>query len=130
VTDLSTMGGDDQLFAASKVAPTATERVVAEIIDLHRGRGNPISIATLSKATGKNERDIKGIVEELVVTHRLRIGAARGEPVGYFVIMDAADLQAATGPYRAQIIHMWRRLRALLAKHELAELHGQLRIEE
>ena len=117
-------------FADSKVDPTAIERVVAEIIWTHRGRQNPISIATLSRSTGKCEREIKGVVEQLVVTHRMRIGAKREEPSGYFTIVDAEDLAAAVGPYRAQIFAMWRRLRVLLSKHELAEMLGQLRIEE
>ena len=113
-------------FADSKVDPTAIERVVAEIIWSHQGRKNPISIATLCASVGKKERDIKGIVEQLVVAHRARIGARREDPAGYFVIDDAEDLAAAVGPYRAQIFAMWRRLRVLLSKHELAELHGQL----
>jgi hypothetical protein len=120
-------------FADSKIAPSGIERVVAEIIWRHRGRANAISIAMLTAATGKDERAIKGIVEELVTTHRARIGGYRGGEgarVGYAVIVDAEDLAATVGPYRRQILSMWRRLRVLLSKHELAELHGQLRIEE
>lgn len=117
-------------FADSKIPPTAIERVIAEIIWPHQGRQNPIAIATLSKIAGKSERDIKGIVEQLVVTHRMRIGGRREEPAGYFVIVDAEDLAVAIGAYQKQIFAMWRRLRVLLSKRELAELHGQLVIEE
>jgi hypothetical protein len=104
--------------------------VIAEMIWAHQGRAHPISIACLAKSTGKSERDVKGVVEQLVVTHRMRIGGRREEPVGYFVIVDAEDLAAAVGAYRKQIFAMWRRLRVLLSRHELAELHGQLVIEE
>ena len=120
-------------FAKSKITPTGIERVVAEMIWRHQGRRNAISIDMLSRATGKDERAIKGIVEQLVTTHRARIGGYRGgsgERVGYAVIVDAEDLAAAVGPYRSQILSMWRRLRVLLSARELAELHGQLRIEE
>ena len=129
MADLFGEGGEGP-FAASKVTPTAMERIVAEIIWTHQGRKNPVSRAMLSKATGKTERDIKGVVEQLVVTHRARIGARREEPAGYFVIMDAEDLAAAVAAYRSQIFAMWRRLRVLLSKHELAELYGQLAMEK
>lgn len=121
---------EDGPFAASKVEPTELERVVAEMIWSHKGRANPISRERISKATGHGERDIKAIVAELVLTHRMKIGASRSEPVGYFVVMDAEDLEAAIGPFRDQIIAMWRRLRVLCEPRALRELHGQLVIEE
>lgn len=117
-------------FAASRIEPTAAERLVGGMVWGHRGRSNPISIAMLSRATGRNDREIKGIVEQLVVTHRMMIGASRGELNGYFVVVDAEDLEAAVRPYRDQILAMWRRLRVLMEPHGLRELHGQLVIEE
>ena len=117
-------------FAESKIAPEQTERLIAAMIWTHKGRENPISIALLAKSTGRSEREIKGIVEQLVVTHRMRIGALRGKTAGYFIVMDAADLEAAVGPYRSQIFSMWRRLRVLLGAHQLRELYGQLAIDE
>jgi len=117
-------------FAKSLVTPEGIERVVAEIIWAHQGRGNPISIAMLSKCTGKSDREIKGIVEQLVVTHKMPIGGKRSEPVGYFVIQDAEDLETAVRPYREQIFAMWRRLRVLLEPRALRELYGQLAIGE
>ena len=123
---------EDGPFANSRITPTEIERVVAGMIWRHKGRGNAILIADLAKATGKDARTIKGIVEQLVTTHRARIGGYRrgdGER-GYAVICDAEDLAATVGPYRSQIISMWRRLRVLLSASELAELHGQLRLED
>jgi hypothetical protein len=117
-------------FADSVVTPDARERAVAGILWTHQGRGNPVSIARLKMATGWSEREIKGIVEQLVVTHRMKIGGKRSEPVGYFVVADREDLEAAVRPYRDQIIAMWRRLRVLLGPHALRELHGQLAIGE
>jgi hypothetical protein len=117
-------------FANSNVPPTVTERLIAEIIWRRQGRKNAISIDVLHRATGKSERDIKAAVHELVVTHRMRVGSSRATPVGYFVIVDAEDLAAAVEPYRAQIVQMWRRLRVLSSRHELAELHGQLSLED
>jgi hypothetical protein len=123
------------LFAQEASGPelkeyaTTAERVVAEIISQHQGRGNPISIAKLGACTGKSEREIKGIVEQLVVTHRMKIGGRRGDPAGYFVVVDADDLEMAVRPYRDQIFAMLRRLRVLMAPLAYRELKGQLVID-
>jgi hypothetical protein len=126
-------GGRSGCFAESRIAPTPLEQVVGEMIWRHQGRGNAIALDAIAAATGKDARTIKGVVEQLVVSHRARIGGYRGaagESTGYAVIVDAEDLAAAVGPYRSQIFAMWRRLRVLLGKHELAELLGQLRLED
>ncbi|GIU80160.1 MAG: hypothetical protein KatS3mg005_3398 [Bryobacteraceae bacterium] len=117
-------------FSASRLPPTKEEILVASLIWQRRGQGNPISIARLRQLTGFSERQIKGIVEQLVVAHRMRIGARREEPAGYFMIETAEDLEAAVKPYRNQILAMWRRLRVLEQTHKLMELLGQLRLED
>lgn len=117
-------------FGESKVKPQPDEVLVASLIWKHRGRGNPVSIARLKDLTGFSERSIKGVVEQLVVCHRMKIGGRREEPVGYFVIEDAEDLRVAVGPYRAQILAMWRRLKVLESARELRELLGQLTLDE
>jgi hypothetical protein len=104
--------------------------VVGGIIWRHKGRADPISIAVLSRATGRTEREIKRVVEQLVVSHRMKIGGSRGEVNGYFVVVDAEDLETAVRPYRNQVISMWRRLRVLADVRTLRELLGQLVIEE
>lgn len=117
-------------FSASQLPPTKEEVLVASLIWQRRGRGNPISIARLRQLTGLSERQIKGIVEQLVVAHGMRIGARREEPAGYFMIETAEDLAAAVKPYRNQILAMWRRLRVLEQPQRLRELLGQLRLED
>jgi hypothetical protein len=104
--------------------------VVAEMIWPHQGSAHPIALKFIAKAIGKTERAVKGIVEQLVVTHRMRIGARREEPVGYFVVVTAEDLDIACKAYESQIFSMWRRLRVLRQPHHLRDLLGQLRIEE
>lgn len=113
-------------FAQSKFRPTSIERIVADIIWQHQGRANPVSIAALTEHTGRTDREIKGIVEQLVVTHRIQIGGKRTDPVGYFIIVDAEDQAVACRAYREQIFAMWRRLGVLETPHALRELHGQL----
>jgi hypothetical protein len=110
-------------FAASKVTPEANERVAAAIIYGHRGRERALKLHVLMDILGLDERKTRGIVEQLVVTHRMRIGASE---MGYYMIVDAEDLEAAIARPKAQIFAMWRRLRVLLEPHALRELHGQL----
>lgn len=117
-------------FSASQLPATKEEVLVASLIWQRRGRGNPVSIARLRQLTGFSERQIKGIVEQLVVAHRMRIGARREDPAGYFMIETAEDLEAAVKPYRNQILAMWRRLRVLEQPNKLMELLGQLRLED
>jgi len=116
-------------FARSRTKPSPDEVLVASLIWRHRGRRNPIRIAKLKELTGFSERQIKGIVEQLVVTHKLRIGGSREEPAGYFIIETEEDLRVAAGPYRSQILAMLRRLRVLEDPHSLREFLGQLRLE-
>lgn len=123
------------LFAAgsfdnSAQKPTPEEVIVAAFIWRHRGRGNPIAIARLKWLTGYSERQIKAIVEQLVVAHRMQIGGRREEPAGYFMIEDAEDQATAVGPYKSQILAMFRRLRVLESPRRLREFLGQLKLEE
>ena len=116
-------------FAASLIPPTDLERRVGTIIAQFRGKDRPVSIAQISVMTGFNERQIKGIVEQLVVTHRIPIGGRREEPAGYFMIETAEDREAAVTPYKRQILAMLRRLKVLESKQALSEFLGQLELE-
>ena len=62
---------------------------------------------------------------ELVVAHRVLIGAGRQDPVGYFIIESDEDREVATAPLKGQIIQMLRRLRVLNSKHQVREWLGQ-----
>lgn len=116
-------------FGDSNTKPSPEELMVAGLIWRRRGRANPISIARLRELTGYSERQIKGIVEQLVITHRMRIGGSRQDPAGYFIVQDTADLAAAVEPYKSQILSMLRRLRVLDAPHARREFLGQIRLE-
>lgn len=116
-------------FGQSKIQPTAMEALVAGMIWKHKGRNNPISIARISELTKLSDRTIKGVVERLIVTHKIRIGARRDEPAGYFVIEGIEDLDAAVGPYKAQMLSMLHRLRVLAPPEVVREFLGQLKIE-
>lgn len=116
------------VFECSEFTPTPMERIVAEIIE-KRDRANPVSIAELKRATSLDDRTVKEVVESLITFHKVRIGAARGKPNGYFLIRTIEDQEAAVKPYRSQIRTMLRRLEVLDGKSAVLELLGQLRTE-
>jgi len=118
----------DGPFGRSKLVPTALEALVAGLIWKHQGREHPVSIARLREITNLEERGIKGIVADLIDGHKMRIGARREEPVGYFIMRDPADVEAGTGAYRAQFVAMARRLR-VLDPEGMPELFGQLSLD-
>jgi hypothetical protein len=117
-------------FSRSLHEPSGVESVVGQMIWKHKGHANPLSISKIQTVTGYSERDIKKIVEQLVVKHKLKIGGNRQEPWGYFIAESAEDLAKACEPFENQILAMWRRLRVLKSPQELREMLGQLKLEE
>lgn len=115
----------DDPLADSKLPPTAPERAVYDLVVQCRGHEAAVSIAALRRATGLNEREIKDAVYELVVTHKVMIGARRGKVCGYFLVETSEDAEIAAKPYEAQIIAMLKRLRVLKSPHKLREFLGQ-----
>jgi hypothetical protein len=93
-------------------------RLCGEIIWRHKGRADPISVAELMARTGvRTPREMKGIAAALVTEHGVMVGSIRGAKGddfgGYFVVQDAADLEAACGPFEAQIETMQKRVKRL-----------------
>lgn len=120
---------NDAIFTQSQFRPTPMEKLVAELIAQHKGREHPISNRRLQELTHLSERDVKDIVEVLVCQHQARIGGRRGNPCGYFLVVDAEDLKMAVKPYRSQIRRMAQRLRVLEGREAVVELLGQMRLE-
>lgn len=112
-------------LADSGLPVKVTEQRVYDLIRTHRGHANPISIGSIHVITGLPERSIKGAVAELIVSHRVLIGASRQEPIGYFMIESDIDRTIAAEPLKGQIIQMLRRLRVLNNKHQVREWLGQ-----
>jgi hypothetical protein len=117
-------------FDRSNHPRSPQEELIGEAIWKHKGRDRPVPLAQLVELAGVGERTVKGIVESLRDRHRMPIGARREEPFGYFVIVDADDLEIAVQPYRNQILSMWRVFARLAPPSMRKELHGQLRLEE
>lgn len=111
------------------------EEIVAKLIWKHQGRHDPISITHIRKNCHLSERAVKSLVFDLRTEHHMPIGAIRGsgesqeETAGYFWIVDAADREIATAPYRGQILTMWRALRVMETPAKLRELREQMTVE-
>ena len=116
-------------FDRSEFRPTSLEAQIGRLIWQHKGRDHPISIARIRELTTMSDRAIKDVVESLIVTHKMRIGARRDAPAGYFVIETIEDQQTAVKPYRSQILAMLRRLRVLESPEEIRKFLGQMALE-
>jgi hypothetical protein len=118
------------------VRPTPIEALIGAIIWRHEGRGNPVSIVEIlrlvdaQRYTGLNDRKVKEIVRQLRMMHRVPIGSLRGESHGYFRMVDAEDLEAGLRPLWSQVIEELRVLRAVAPRAWVAELRGQLAMED
>lgn len=117
---------------------TTDERAVWNVLQLRAGKAAAISATGLMEAARRSdgerftERDIKGVIEDLRRRHRLKIGANRGKPHGYYVIVTAEELDESVRALRNQGIKMlWTA--ALLegrdGKNYLRELLGQMELE-
>jgi hypothetical protein len=106
-------------------------RVLIFHIGLHWAVPVRSLMITLRNAMKRNptEREIKDAVRSLVVDFKLRIGASRSDPPGYYLISNADEAKAAAQPYISEIRNLVRRVRVLLDPHQLAELAGQLSFE-
>jgi hypothetical protein len=117
-------------LAASGLPVRANERSIYDLIATRRGHTDPISIEVIRRVTGLTERSIKGAVAELIVSHKVLIGASRKEPIGYFMIESEEDRAIASEPLKGQIIQMLRRLRVLNSVHQVREWLGQQAVGE
>jgi hypothetical protein len=71
------------------------------------------------------EREIKDAIRSLVVDFKVRIGASRSKPFGYFFVTTPQEARDAAHLYISEIRELARRVRVLLDPHDLSELEGQ-----
>ncbi|HKV94925.1 MAG TPA: hypothetical protein VJW20_20435 [Candidatus Angelobacter sp.] len=136
-----TAESDPSIYARNvmlgRCGPWPPTRLQCELIKqllLHQGAQNAISLRDLMGKLQRvnpapNERQIKEAVHSLVVDFKVRIGASRSEPAGYFLITSIDEARKAARPYIAEIRELAKRVRVLLDPHDLAELAGQPWIE-
>jgi hypothetical protein len=116
--------------------PTDLQIELLRILLLHQGAHWAIPLRDLMGKLQRvcdpipSEREIKDAARSLVVDFKVRIGASRSKPVGYFLIISAKEARETARPYISEIRELARRVRVLLDPHDLAEFAGQRWLEE
>jgi hypothetical protein len=109
---------DGSVKRAEPAQLSPEQRSVAVAIEAHR-RTDPIPLRSLVARVGLSERVVQQIIEELIVTHGVRIGASRELPrAGYYLCVDAADIDAAVRPLRSSAASLLKRIEALTRSSE------------
>ncbi len=115
--------------------PTEIQRELLRILLFHLGAQRAVSLRDL---VGKlhhanyplpDEREIKDAIRGLVVDFKVRVGASRSKPFGYFLITTTQEARDTARPYINEIRELAARVRVLLDPHDLAELAGQQWLE-
>jgi hypothetical protein len=115
--------------------PTPLQSELLRILLYHQGAQRAIPLHALMVKLDRvcnpipTEREIKDAARSLVVDFKVRIGASRGKPFGYFLVTTAEEARDAASPYISEIRQLARRVRVLLDPHDLGELQGQRWIE-
>jgi hypothetical protein len=115
--------------------PTELQRQLLHILLYHLGAQQAIPLHALMVKLDRvlkpapSEREIKDAMRSLVVDFRVRIGASRSKPNGYFLITTTEEARDAAHLYISEIIHLAQRVRVLLDPHHLGDLAGQRWIE-
>lgn len=110
---------------------TELQRQLLHILLFHQGAQRAISLHALMVKLDRvctpipSEREIKDAARSLVVDFKVRIGASRGKPFGYFLVTTAEEARDAASPYISEIRQLARRIRVLLDPHDLGEFEGQ-----
>ena len=111
--------------------PTDLQREMLRILLFHQGAQSPILLRDLMGKLQRvitplpTEREIKDAARGLIVDFKVRIGASRSKPYGYFLITTPQEARDAAALYIGEIRELARRVRVLLEPHDLAELAGQ-----
>ncbi len=106
------------------------EKEILRVIAGHKGATKAIRSEDVAKAAGMEwcegaRREIAGVVETAVLLHKIPIGGSRGKPSGYFLVVNANDLEVAITPLWGEVYALLRRLRALTGKQLVARMFGQ-----
>lgn len=111
------------------IRATKEQRMLLQVLRYHFGRPNAIPLAEICARTKLGEREVKNLMRSLVVDFKVRIGAARTQPFGYYLVTNADEAKEAAQVYESEIVELARRVRVLRGAHFTAELLGQLRMQ-
>src|SRR5260370_4790299 len=103
------------------------EKEILRVIAGHKGAAKAIRSEDVAAAAGmewseKTRREIAGVVETAVLLLKIPIGGSRAKPCGYFLIVNANDLELAITPLWGEGYALLRRLRAPKGKKLVAPM--------
>jgi hypothetical protein len=111
--------------------PSYRQTLLLRIVVDRVGLARAISISELAALLKTSPREIKADVRDLRLLFRIRIGSSRdGAAGGFYMISTKQELLDTVRPFARQAQAEFAVVRALCEPHELAELEGQLRLEE
>jgi hypothetical protein len=119
------------MLGAGPWPATDLQRELLRILLYHSGAQRAISLHALMVKLDRvlkpipTEREIKDAIRSLVVDFKVRIGASRSKPFGYFFVTTPQEARDAAHLYISEIRELARRVRVLLDPHDVAELEGQ-----
>jgi len=121
---------NDLLVGRSGQWPLSKEAAdILRRIQFCKGASRARTIASLSQASGLNERKIKEVVSSLVIDYGLPIAGSRVPPYGYYLAITAEEIEDAIHTLAGELRTIGRRVRALGGSHRLHELLGQIELE-
>jgi hypothetical protein len=115
---------------------TPMQQELLRILLFHLGAKQAIPLRDVMGKLGRvlkvapNEREIKDAARGLVVDFKVRIGASRSEPSGYYLITNSEEARDTARPYIAEVKKLIERVRVILDPHDLAEMAGQLSLTD
>lgn len=105
------------------------EKVLLWKLKNSRGHQLAVKAAVLAKNLNCTERDVKAMVKNLVENFEVPIGASRGEPAGYYLVMTEQEMEDTVRAYVNEIRSLARRVRAFAPAQRVVELLGQIRLD-
>ncbi len=112
------------IFDQDSIGLSDEEAKVWRIVREHSGRENAIKADALAWQTGFDGVKVREIVSHLVVRHGKVIGSSTGNPPGFYVITDAAELDKHIKSLRHRGIMCLVRA-AALSKSSVEEIFKQ-----
>jgi len=106
------------------------EKTLVAILGRCRGQMMSRSNESLAKTLNCSAREVKAMVKSLVEDFGLPVGASRGEPSGYYLIMTAEEARHTAAAYVNEIRSLARRVKAIEPDHKILELLGQMKFED
>lgn len=107
---------------------TDEEFSVWQIIERHKGRENAVKVDSVAWQARLNGKEVREIVNHLIMEHGKLIGSVTGTPPGYYIITNTEELKKHIKSLRHRGIAILSRA-AALSKTSIEDIFGQGRLE-